>query len=105
LALFELYEKKKKDVDGKQENIYIKNQQIMNKINKKTIHYQLELKADIKNSKTFIKELRKKIIRISIKLKIPIRYKKLEHIEFFNVLFYIKNYKCKSKYLCTHQSK
>lgn len=27
--------KKKKDVDGKQENIYIKNQQIMNKINKK----------------------------------------------------------------------
>ena len=30
----------------------------MNKINKKTIHYQLELKADIKNSKTFIKKLR-----------------------------------------------
>jgi hypothetical protein len=30
--------KKEKDVDGKQENIYIKNQQIMNKINKNNLN-------------------------------------------------------------------
>jgi hypothetical protein len=39
---------------------------------KQTIHYQLELKSKIRKNKTFIKKLRKKIIRIKIKFKTPI---------------------------------
>jgi hypothetical protein len=35
------------------------------------MHYQLELKSKIKNNKNFIKELRKKFIKIRIKLKTP----------------------------------
>jgi hypothetical protein len=38
---------------------------------KKIMHYQLELKSKIKNNKNFIKELRKKFIKIRIKLKTP----------------------------------
>jgi hypothetical protein len=36
------------------------------------MHYQLELKSKIKNNKNFIKELRKKFIKIRIKLKTPV---------------------------------
>jgi hypothetical protein len=39
---------------------------------KQTINYQLEWKSKIRKNKTFIKELRKKIIRIKIKFKTPI---------------------------------
>jgi len=35
------------------------------------MHYQLGLKNKIKNNKTFIKESRKKFIKIRIKLKTP----------------------------------
>ena len=57
----------------------------------KIIHHQLGLEAEIKNNKTFIKWLRKISIRIRIKLKIPIHdKKKIKHVEFFDVFFYIK---------------
>jgi len=36
---------------------------------KKIIYYQFELKGEIKKNKTFIKELRGKIIKIKMKLK------------------------------------
>jgi len=39
---------------------------------KQTINYQLEWKSKIRKNKTFIKELRKKIIKINIKFKTPI---------------------------------
>jgi hypothetical protein len=56
----------------------------------KIIHHQLGLEAEIKNNKTFIKWLRKNSIGIRIKLKILIHDKKIKHVEFFDVFFYIK---------------